>query len=221
MSEKITCPKCHHAFEPTQVMRARLEEDLREKLQAEHDAELAKANASQAALIKANRALQEEARQKELEIERRIGDEASRVREQTEKAIRERLGREQAEALRGMQEELKGAQAKLSEAAQSQADLLRKQRELEERERTLALDIERKVDAERDAIRAKIEREAEQRVARSVAERVRCKEEELVLTKKQLDESTAERMALLKRAHELEAAQSQAELELHVAARAL
>lgn len=232
MSESITCPKCRHSFEPSLVMRERLETDLRKKLEtewrkslekkeAQHEieleskkAELAAAAKAQAALVKKTRDLEEAARAAEVEIERRVSAEATRVRTSTEKELRERLGRENAEVVRAKEQELAEARAKLADAAKKQLEMMRKESALAERESTLELHIAQQLDSERASLRSKIEQEAQVRYAREAAEKVRAKEQELADANKRLEIAAKTEAELIERAGQLAEMQRRAEAEM-------
>ncbi|HEX8791140.1 MAG TPA: DUF2130 domain-containing protein [Polyangiaceae bacterium] len=88
----------------------------------------------------------------EAEVRAQMGKQFARELEQARKqeasAARERFAKELDEQVRVTQEALGEAQAKIRTMAEREADLLKKQRDVENRERELALETERRVAAE-------------------------------------------------------------------------
>lgn len=230
-SESITCPQCRFSFEPSAILRARLERELRKKVDGElakalaqkdaeaeaalkaKEAELTKAAKTHAGLLAKTRELEEAARTQAVAMEQRIAAEIARVRTKTEQELRERLGREAKVAVDAKEAELADARTKLAAAAKAQGDVLRRARELEEREQSLKLEIERTLEKERAAVRARIEQEMRERVSVESAEQLRTKELELADARTRLANAAKVEIDLVKRAGELEDAQRRAAAE--------
>ncbi len=97
-------------------------------------------------------------REKELAEKKQKLEEKTRelVTEKTKAAeirIRAELAEESAVRISGLEAELNEKAAKLQEARDQELTLLKKKRELEDREEALALELERKLNEERDTIR--------------------------------------------------------------------
>ena len=90
----------------------------------------------------------------------------------------------QAQELTDLQEVLKDRNAKLAEAQKAQADLIRKQRELDDAKREMDLTIEKKVQESLVAVREKAKQEAEDGLRLKVAE----KEETISAMQRQIEE---------------------------------
>jgi hypothetical protein len=103
---------------------------------------LAAATTREAGLLKKQREVEEREQQLALDMERKLAEETKRIREQEAKAAEERFARVAKEQARDTDQELADARRKLSEATAKEAGLLKKQREVEEREQRLALDLE-------------------------------------------------------------------------------
>jgi hypothetical protein len=99
---------------------------------------------------------------------------------------RRRLSDLQAKAkeLTDLQELLAQRDAKLKEAQEAQAELLRKQRELDDAKRELELTVEKRVQASLSGIRQKARMEAEESLKLKVAE----KEQQISSMQRQIDE---------------------------------
>jgi len=133
-------------------MRSQLEAEVRaatakelEAQFAEMRARLAAAATKEADLLKQQRELDERTQRLELDVERRLAEQTKRIREQAAKAAEERVSRDADDRVRAKEEELLDARSKLTAAASREADLLKKQREVAERQRDLEVDVERRL----------------------------------------------------------------------------
>ncbi len=183
----ITCPQCKNEIKLTESLAAPLVESTRQKyLQqiADKDAEVAKREAAirdqQAVLAKAQETIDEQVAEK-LKTQR-----ASIAAEEAKKA-KVLLGADldqKARELTELQEVLKQRDVKLAEAQKAQADLIRKQRELDDAKREMELTIEKRVQESSTAIRDKAKREVEDELKLKVAE----KDQTIVAMHKQIEE---------------------------------
>ena len=204
----LHCPNCHHEIKLTESLAAPLLDKSRRQFQeqlAQKDAEVARQTDAlrkeQQELALARQQVEERVRHR-LEAERAqlVATEAKKAKE----AVAAELHANAAEAaeLRGI---LEANNAKLAEAQQVQAELLRRQRTLDEEKRELDLTIEKRVQASVVDIQAKAKKEADE------AARLR------VLEKDQTIESMARTIEELKRKAEQGSQQSQGEvLELEL-----
>jgi hypothetical protein len=166
----LHCPQCGSAFEPSALIREQVEVELREAMRGR-----------EVALLQQQRALTERERELTLDVERRVAIEARRISDREAKLIQERCARDGDERLRQKEEELLEARKKMDAAAAREAAFLRQKRELEERERQLAVDLERRLSDETRRIREEEAKRAEQRAEEKVAldcERQRLREAE-------------------------------------------
>jgi hypothetical protein len=147
-------------------------------------------------------------------VERKVAEEASRIRDQEMRTARERFAREAEEQVRQKDAELVVAQKKVAEAAKREAEILKLQRQLTEREERLALDVERRVAEEATRIREHEVRLAQERYAREAEERVRSKDAELAETQRKLAEAAAKETAILKKQRELAEREQQLALDV-------
>jgi hypothetical protein len=204
----LHCPNCNHEIKLTESLAAPLLDKSRRQFQeqlAQKDAEVARQTDAlrkeQQELALARQQVEERVRHR-LEAERAqlVATEAKKAKE----AVAAELHANAAEAaeLRGI---LEANNAKLAEAQQAQAELLRRQRTLDEEKRELDLTIEKRVQASVVDIQAKAKKEADE------AARLR------VLEKDQTIESMARTIEELKRKAEQGSQQSQGEvLELEL-----
>jgi len=160
----ITCPSCKTEIKLTESLAAPLIETTRrdyEQRLAQKEVESAKREAGirerEAALSKAKAALDEQ-------IAERLKAECTRIALEESKKAKLAVAHDfeqQSKDLIELQEILKQRDEKLAEAQKAQADLLRKQRELDDAKRELDLTIEKRVQAGLTATREQAKKEAE------------------------------------------------------------
>jgi hypothetical protein len=183
----ITCPNCGNAIKLTESLAAPLIATTRQQFEkkiADKDAEVAKRESAikdqQAAIEKAKETIAEEVAEK-LKAERTI------IAAEESKKAKLLLGADldqKAKELVELQEVLKQRDEKLGEAQKSQAELIRKQRELDDATREMALTIEKRVEESLVVVRNKARLEAEDGLKLKVAE----KEQTIASMQKQVEE---------------------------------
>ncbi|WP_246755744.1 DUF2130 domain-containing protein [Bradyrhizobium sp. CCBAU 53338] len=170
----LHCPNCNHAIKLTESLAAPLIEENRRVFQEQlvaKDAEMARRTD---ALRQERDQLARDRDGMEGEIARRIGEERGRIISQESRKARESVAAEiaskDAEAVE-LRNAIEANNAKLAEAQKTQAELLRKHRELDEERRELDLTVERRVEASLQAIRLKAQQEADASARLRVIER--------------------------------------------------
>ncbi len=187
----ITCPNCKTEIRLTESLAAPLIETTRRQFQqqlAQKDDEIAKREQGilekeRQLTITKNKLDEQVASQVEdqLKIDRaRITAEESRKSKQAFANDLEQRSREIAE----LQSILKSQEAKLTEAQKTQADLLRKQRELDDAKRELDLTIEKRVQEGLSVTRQQARKEAEDEQRLKVLER----EQTIAAMQKQIED---------------------------------
>jgi hypothetical protein len=188
MSEPtMICPSCKTEIKLTESLAAPLLESVRREYDrrlAQKDAEVAKREAGlrerEEAMVKAKEQLDEQVADKlRLERARIAADEAkkAKVAVQTDLDLK-------AKELSDLQELIKQREAKLAEAQKAQAELLRKQRELDDARRELELTVEKRVHEGLAVTREQARKEAEEGLKLKVME----KEQTIVSMQKQIEE---------------------------------
>jgi len=187
----ITCPNCKTEIRLTESLAAPLIETTRRQFQqqlAQKDDEIAKREQGilekERQLTSAKNKLDEQVASQvedQLKIDRaRITAEESRKSKQAFANDLEQRSREVAE----LQAILKSQEAKLTEAQKTQADLLRKQRELDDAKRELDLTIEKRVQEGLSVTRQQARKEAEDEQRLKVLER----EQTIAAMQKQIED---------------------------------
>ncbi|MGY2811979.1 DUF2130 domain-containing protein [Bradyrhizobium sp. USDA 4506] len=204
----LHCPNCSHEIRLTESLAAPLLAETRQRFQeqlASKDAEVARKTE---ALQREREKLQKDREQVEDQVTSRLAAERSQLVAAEAKKAREMAAAEiqarmnEAAELRQM---LEANNAKLAAAQQAQAELIRKQRALDDEKRELDLTIEKRVQALVDPIKVKARQEADEGARLRVAE------------KDQTIESMSRTIEELKRKAEQGSQQSQGEvLELEL-----
>ena len=183
----ITCPNCKSEIKLTESLAAPLIDATRRQFEqkiAEKDAEVARREAAirdrAAVLAQQKAALDEETEAKLKAGRERIAAEEARKAKLLVGADLEQRSKELAE----LQEVLKERDSKLAEAQKAQADLIRKQRELDDARREMDLTIEKRVQESLGSVRDKAKQEAEDGLKLRVAE----KEEQIAGMQRQIEE---------------------------------
>lgn len=183
----ITCPKCKTEIKLTESLAAPLIETTRrefEKKIAQKDADIAKRESSlreqEKALSREKAAIDDQVAEK-LQQERAkiIAEEAKKARLAFSADIEQK-----AKDLCDLQEILKQRDEKLAEAQKAQADIIRKQRELDDARRELDLTVEKKIQEGLSAARQQAQKEAESQLKLKIAE----KEQTISSMQKQIED---------------------------------
>src|ERR1700730_15253225 len=183
----LTCPTCRTEIKLTESLAAPLIEDTRRRYEdqlARKEAEVA----GREAAIREQQAQIAAARDSiDAQVAAKVDEERSRIAAaEAQKAKRlvaidlDHKVKEIAE----LNQVLKQRDAKLAEAQQAQADLIRKQRELDDAKREMDLTIQKQVQAELGAGRDQAKQEAEA----ALTLRVREKEEQIASMQRQIED---------------------------------
>lgn len=183
----ITCPKCKEEIKLTESLAAPLIESTRlefEERLAKKDVAIAKRESAlderEAALSREKETIDEQVTEK-LQKERAtiVAEEARKAK----KILATDLAQKTKE-IADLQDILQQRDEKLAEAQKTQADLLKKQRDLDDAKRELDLTVEKRVQAGLDATRDQAKKEAEE----SLTLKVKEKEETIASMQRQIDE---------------------------------
>ncbi|MBL9170326.1 MAG: DUF2130 domain-containing protein [Verrucomicrobiales bacterium] len=188
MSEPtITCPKCKNEIKLTESLAAPLIESTRrdyEQRLAKKDLDIAGREKAiqeqQAALSKARESLESQVAERMQQERQKIAAEEGR---KAKLALSNDL-EQKAKEVNDLQEILKAKDAKLSEAQKAQAELIKKQRELDDAKRELDLTVEKRVSEGLNATRQQARKEAEEELKLKVSE----KEQTIASMQKQIEE---------------------------------
>ena len=174
----ITCPNCKTEIKLTGSLAAPLIASTRqqfEKQLAQKDSDVAQ---REQAMRDKEKALAEEKRKLDDQVAKQVASqlktECARVAAEEAKKAKAAAATElegKARELADLQDVLKAQDAKLAEAQKAQADLIKKQRELDDAKRELELTIEKRVQDGLTEVRTQAKREAEDGMKLRVAEK--------------------------------------------------
>ena len=183
----IICPNCKTEIKLTESLAAPLIEATRQRYEqkiAQKEADVANREAAireqQAEITKAQDSIDEQVTAKlKPEREKIAAEEAKKAR-----LILATDLDQKAQEVVDLQEVLKERDSKLAEAQKAQADLIRKQRELDDAKREMELTIEKRVQESLVVVRDKAKSEAEEGLKLKVSE----KEEQIASMQRQIEE---------------------------------
>jgi hypothetical protein len=183
----VICPQCKSEVKLTESLAAPLLESVRKQYEqrlTQKDADMAKREQliqqREATLQKTKDTLDEQVAQK-------VQQERARIAAEEAKKAKLVLGsdlEDKTKEISELQEVLKQRDAKLAEAQQAQAELIRKQRELDDAKRELDLTIEKRVQADLGTEREKAKKEAEEELKLKVME----KDQTITAMQKQIED---------------------------------
>ncbi len=183
----LTCPTCRTEIKLTESLAAPLIADTRRR----YETQLAQKEAEVAAREAAIREQREElaaARQAiDAEVASKLDQERGKIAAAEAQKAKRLVATDldaRAKEIADLTEVLKQRDAKLAEAQQAQADLIRKQRELDDAKREIDLTIQKQVQAELTAVRDQAKQETEA----ALSLRVREKEEQIASMQRQIED---------------------------------
>ncbi|MDI6766125.1 MAG: DUF2130 domain-containing protein [Bacteroidota bacterium] len=183
MAEFITCPKCGHKIQLTEAFT----HDIEEKLRVQFESEIKKKDAE----------LKQTIESKDKELQASLARERAKLEVQAKKQAQESVSVE----LKDLQSQLQEKAKQLDDAQEKELQLRKQQRELEEEKRSLKLEVQRTLDAERKNIR--------EQTIKEISEEQRFKEAE----KDNQLAAMREQIEVLKRKAELTSQQLQGEVQ--------
>ena len=170
----VICPQCRTEIRLTESLAAPLLESVKrdyEQRLTQKDTDIAKRekllNERAETLEKAKQSLDQQ-------VEQRLQVERSRIAAEEQRKAKLAIGNDldqKAREINTLQEVLKQRDAKLAEAQKAQAELIRKERELDDAKRELDLTIEKRVQADLSSERDKAKKEAEEELKLKVMEK--------------------------------------------------
>jgi len=170
----ITCPKCQSEIKLTESLAAPLIEATRRDFGQRLDSMKAEMAGREAALRAGRDELAKAREAITAEVEDKL--KCARTQIEADAAKRARLAlagdiEQKSKEIVELQDVLKQREGKLAEAQRAQADLLRKQRELDDARREFELTVETRVQQGLEATRTQARKDAEEKLNLKVAER--------------------------------------------------
>jgi hypothetical protein len=214
MPEQLaTCPNCGHEFEVADV----LTDSIREQLRRELEGDLVKKQEEVKKRLDEARQLEKSLAEREESIDDAVAEKLEAEKKKVTAAERKRAEQEMKGQLEDLQEQLAERGEKLEEANKRESELLKRQRALEEKEQSLALEVERQLEEERGGIIDKTRKQAEEsfaRKARETEESLKALEVQLAERDQKLDEAHKLQLEMLRKERELADRARDLDLEL-------
>jgi hypothetical protein len=187
----ITCPNCKSEIKLTESLAAPLIESTRRQYEqqlAQKDTDIAKREQAmrekEKLLAEAKTKLDEQVAN---QVEEQLKKDRARITAEEAKKAKQAIAadlEQSARDLADLQEVLKSREAKLAEAQKAQADLIKKQRELDDAKRELELTVEKRVQEGLALTRQQARKEAEEEQKLKVME----KEHTIAAMQKQIED---------------------------------
>jgi len=169
----VVCPQCKTEIKLTESLAAPLLESVRrdyEQRLTQKDADMAK---REKALHEREAVLQKQKESMDEQVAQKMQQEQARIAAEEAKKAKLAVGNElnqKVKEINDLQDILKQRDIKLADAQKAQADLIRKQRELDDAKRELELTVEKRVETGLAAAREKAKKEAEDEMKLKVME---------------------------------------------------
>ncbi|MBM2804103.1 MAG: uncharacterized protein HW419_1996 [Deltaproteobacteria bacterium] len=183
----VICPQCKTEIKLTESLAAPLLDSIRrdyEQRLSQKDADMGKREAA----LKAQTATLEKAKENlDQQVAQKLQQERVKIAAEEEKKAKLALGNDldqKSKEINTLQDILKQRDVKLAEAQQAQAELIRKERELDDAKRELDLTIEKRVQANLGNEREKAKKEAEEELKFKVME----KDQTITAMQKQIED---------------------------------
>ena len=183
----ITCPKCKTEIKLTESLAAPLIESIRSEYDrrlALKDTEIAKREAS---LCEREKEIAKEKESIDNQVNEKLKQERTKIAAEEAKKAKLALATDidqKTKEIADLQEVLKQRDEKLAEAQNAQADLIKKQRELDDAKRELELTVQKRIQEGLVAARQEAKKEAEDELNLKVRE----KEHTIASMQKQIEE---------------------------------
>lgn len=183
MATPVKCPNCGHQFEPNDAIREEVEKELRFKAA-------------------------DWQKKKNEEFQLKLDEEKKRIQQSIEETLRKNIAADFENKLSILEKNNSEYEEKLKEARKQQLDFLQKEQDLKNKEAELELNVQKKLQEEREKLSADIRKLEEQRIA--------AKETEFSLRIKEMEEKLEAQRKLaeeMKRRAEQGSMQSQGEAQ--------
>ncbi len=202
----ITCPHCGKDFELSDALTGRIREHLKTELQQEilrRELDLKNKNE---VLIKREKEIKQAQAALEEQIQAGIKERMKEVEEKTTQKVDAKY----AEQIKELQDNLKERNEAIAAFRVQERELRKKQRELEDAQKSVDLEISRRIDEEREKLRLEVTNTLESKYASQLKDM----EGNLEQKNKAINEFRQQEIELRKKQRELEEARAEAELTI-------
>jgi hypothetical protein len=183
----ITCPQCKNEIKLTESLAAPLLESVKREYEQRLSQKDANMTQREQALAERAQSLERVKATLDQQVAQKLQQERVRIAAEEQQRAKLALGNDldqKTNEISSLQEVLKQRDIKLAEAQKAQAELIRKQRELDDAKRELDLTVEKRVQADLNAERDKARKEAEEELKLKVME----KDQTITAMQKQIED---------------------------------
>jgi hypothetical protein len=159
----VTCPKCQHSFEPTDAIREEIEKELRGKMT-------------------------DWQKKKEEETNQLLAEQKTKLQNELTEQLKKNIAGEYEHKLKLMQDNEANMSKQVNEFRQKELEFLKQVQAIQAKEVELELELQRKLNTERENLKAQIQKEE--------AERVSIKDQEHILKVKELEKQLEDQRKL-------------------------
>lgn len=159
----VTCPKCQHSFEPTDAIREEVEKELRGKMT-------------------------DWQKKKEEETNQLLAEQKTKLQTEITEQLKKNIASDYEHKIKLMQENETKMQQQANQYREKELDFLKKLQEIQTKEAELELELQRKLNAERELIKQQIQKEE--------LERISIKDQEHQLKVKELEKQIEDQRKL-------------------------
>lgn len=159
----VTCPKCQHNFEPTDAIREEVEKELRGKMT-------------------------DWQKKKEEETSALLAEQKTKIQNELTEQLKKNISGEYEHKLKLMQDNEANMSKQVNEFRQKELEFLKQVQAIQAKEAELELELQRKLNTERESLKAQIQKEE--------AERLSIKDQEHVLKVKELEKQLEDQRKL-------------------------
>ncbi|MFM6995030.1 MAG: DUF2130 domain-containing protein [Sediminibacterium sp.] len=159
----VSCPKCQHSFEPTDAIRDEIEKELRGKMT-------------------------DWQKKKEEETNQLLAEQKTKIQNELTEQLKKNIAGEYEHKLKLMQDNEANMSKQVHEFRQKELEFLKQVQAIQAKEAELELELQRKLNAERENLKAQIQKEE--------AERLSIKDQEHILKVKELEKQLEDQRKL-------------------------
>ncbi len=159
----VTCPKCQHSFEPTDAIRDEIEKELRGKMT-------------------------DWQKKKEEETTQLLAEQKTKLQNELTEQLKKNIAGEYEHKLKLMQDNEANMSKQVNDFRQKELEFLKQVQAIQAKEAELELELQRKLNTERESLKAQIQKEE--------AERVSIKDQEHILKVKELEKQLEDQRKL-------------------------
>jgi hypothetical protein len=159
----VICPKCQHGFEPTDAIRDEIEKELRGKMT-------------------------DWQKKKEEETNQLLAEQKTKIQNELTEQLKKNIAGEYEHKLKLMQDNEANMSKQVNEFRQKELEFLKQVQAIQAKEAELELELQRKLNTERESLKAQIQKEE--------AERLSIKDQEHVLKVKELEKQLEDQRKL-------------------------